>query len=498
MKRNKRIDMCQGMWVLLLLAIIGFSSCKEISPDGAEGQKALIALNLSTVETDGLRADTETTINNMYVLVFTQNNVREAGMYATGANIATMTVTVGTKNIYAFANISEDIKNKLEAVTHPDQLKEIELKFTDVNRLPAFDMSGVAENFVVNKHNPGDAAQQVNIQMQRSVAQIYIVLRNKTADKTLVVQEVKIKNLIKRVRLYPSERTSSFDALNASIDKGDLTISLSGVATTTLAPNDTLLLPVTYVNENHIGAANNKDWSALLEVTATLGGVPTRYEVYINETVANSSSPEPGTPNSSTVNPSDHLYKLNRNHQYRLFGNIKGLGEVDGLILTTEVLPWNKKDTKVIFSRDYRLYDKAILVEANYAKSEYEIGYADDIDQNEIEFWFLFLNPQGAAWNAKLENASDFEFVTSSPFTMWGSIGLHRIKIRCKTPKSNAVPFESDHYKVLTTKLTIVGGFTDGGSPATIADPRDLVIGTSSSGDTTEIIIKTRRTEVIV
>src|SRR5690554_7667707 len=44
---------------------------------------------------------------------------------------------------------------------------------------------------------------------------------------------------------------------------------------------------------------------------------------------------------SSEITPADHLYSLKRNYHYQLNGTIKGIGEFDGLSLTTNVLPWN-------------------------------------------------------------------------------------------------------------------------------------------------------------
>jgi hypothetical protein len=154
-----------------------------------------------------------------------------------------------------------------------------------------------------------------------------------------------------------------------------------------------------YLYENSTGG--DKAYATRLEIEALYNNVETTYRVYLNENV--NSAPNPGDANSSETNPSDHLYSLRRGHHYRVNGTIVSMGEFDGLIHSTNVLPWEKLASEVLFERVFEISPYPTTTNRTYT-----VANPTDL----VTFTFKLFNPIGATWVAQLSNPLDFEFST--------------------------------------------------------------------------------------
>src|SRR5690554_311688 len=104
---------------------------------------------------------------------------------------------------------------------------------------------------------------------------------------------------------------------------------------------------------------------------------------------------------SSEITPADHLYSLKRNYHYQLNGTIKGIGEFDGLSLTTNVLPWNVLPSSISFERIFTISPTPTLANHTYT-----------VDNNrEVRFTFKLTSLIDASWVANLSMVGAFEFV---------------------------------------------------------------------------------------
>lgn len=401
MKTNKYTYYLQNI-VITLLFITAFSSCQfeELAVDCEE--KGVIVLNLgvngmTTRAAGGQLFTGDEAITKVRVFVFTGDFLEVNRLYNIGEsefnNPFVLEVTTGLKDIYIVANESGVLSTQLASVNLKSQLFGIMSEtISEVNGpldLPLVmtgSRTGVSvETLEGSNHNSTD------IVLTRIASKLSLRFKKDTSAEVSITKVSLLNNA----------------GITTIWDNGVLN---DGANNWNWNHTPDLALPLTsdaaaisnfeniYLYENLTNGDKSK--ATQLEVEALYNGIPTKYRVYVNENIT-SASGNAGDPISSEITPADHLYSLKRNYHYQLNGTIKGIGEFDGLSLTTNVLPWNVLPSSISFERKFTISPTPTLANHTYT-----------VDNNrEVRFTFKLTSPIDASWVANLSMVGAFEFV---------------------------------------------------------------------------------------
>lgn len=193
-----------------------------------------------------------------------------------------------------------------------------------------------------------------------------------------------------------------------------------------------------YVYENLTGG--DKTNATGLEIEALYNGAPTKYRVYINEHVP------------SLVN--DHPYEIKRNYAYVLTGTIKSMGKIDGLTLTTNVLPWEKVSSEIRFDWDFEIEPYPTPGNKTFTVNS---------PADEIQFTFKLTNPIDAVWIANLTNP-DFTITNHRGVTDETVTITIKAKKEQSTAERIAEFYIIANYGGSSTEIPLLNGTTSVGS----------------------------------
>lgn len=405
--RNKKYSYYLQVIFIISLFLTTFSSCQfeELSEDC--DKKGLIILNLgidglNTTRAAGDQLFTgDEAITKIRVFVFVGDALEVNKLYTIGEsqfnNPVVLEVATGLKDVYVVANESGALSTDLAFVTSKSELLNI-MSVTiseitgplDLPLVMTGSKTGVSvETLEGSNHNSTD------IVLTRIASKISLRFKKDTSTDVLITKVSLINNA----------------GVTTIWDKGFLNNGVNNWNWSQLLTNPLVLTATVasvsgyediYLYENLTNG--DKSRATQLEVEALYNGVPTKYRVYINENIVSPGSGNVGDPISSEITPADHLYSLKRNYHYQLNGTIKGIGEFDGLTLTTNVLPWDVLPSSITFEREFTI-----------SPSPTTTNYTYTVDNNgEVKFTFKLTNPIDASWVANLTLVGGFEFVGAS------------------------------------------------------------------------------------
>lgn len=408
MKKTKYLFGILSMVVIILL-ITPFVSCIDDDLSHQKEERGLIVIRLNGVNTrapgENLFTGDEI-IKKVRFLVFIDEVLEKNQLFTAGEtsfnNPFVLNVATGTKNIYVVANETPNLSTQLGAITSKTTLFSLLANEISGALTIPLTMTGIAELVAV-----AEQTGPVSISLSRVAAKVSLNM-NKGSAVTEDVQITKV-SLIKntgKTTLFPTPTSTGIvepqSYWNFAKTVPPWTLS------STLASNTEL--GDIYLYENITGGDKTK--ATQLEIEALYNNIPTTYRVYLNENVSGVTNL--GDPNSSVTTPADHLYSLKRGHHYTVNGTIISMGEFDGLILTTNVLPWEKLESTVLLERIYTITPLPTIAAHTYTATN-----TTDL----VTFTFKLSNPIGSTWVAQLSNPYDFEFSTSGGAVSAGGLG---------------------------------------------------------------------------
>ena len=390
--------------MLVIIALIApLTSCLQDDLVQQDQERGLIIMNLSgdtRAAGDVLFLDDEK-IESVRFFVFVNGVLEKNSLFTSGeatfTNPFVMDVATGTKDIYVVANETTTLTPSLQAITSQASLFALLAdEITGVLSLPLVMTGSALSVSVIEQTDPG-TRNEVQITLTRVAAKVSLNLKKgATVDEDVKITKVSLLNNTGKTTLFPTPPST---ASVAPQSYWNFTKTLTPwVLTSTLSSNSEL--GDIYLYENITGGAKTN--ATQLEIEALYNNIETTYRVYLNENV--NSAPNPGDANLSETTPSDHLYSLRRGYHYRVNGTIVSMGEFDGLIHSTNVLPWEKLESEVLYERVFAINPHPTTTNHTYTVTN---------TTNLITFTFTLFNPIGSTWVAQLSNPIDFEFSTS-------------------------------------------------------------------------------------
>lgn len=378
--------------VMLLL----LSSCNSLFDDYPEDEQATILLSIDGAKTRAgdLFAD-DALIEKIRIIVFTGaaleiNEVFNSGE-ASFDNPFRVKVATGTKKVYVIANETSGLTTSLTSGS---------LTETGLKAIMADDItSGLSSPLVMTGEIPSvelltAGLHNATVTLKRVAAKINLSFKKGTATDDVQITKVSlISNTGKSTLWQGATLSGTQNYWNHEVNNPmSLTSSLQDYLTV-------------YVYENLGNSAGDKTNATRLEVEALFNSIPTIYRVYVNETIESGSTTTPGDPSLSELDRIDSPYNIKRNYSYNITGTIVNIGEFDGLMISTNVLPWSYLPSTV-------LYDYNFTISPQPTESQRE--YTFDGTGTAIKFTFTLTNPINTVWVAQLSNPIDFEFVGAS------------------------------------------------------------------------------------
>ena len=403
---KKKLNILVPLAALLLLLLSSCSFIFDDYPEDEDHMKAIIMLSLSR---DGAEtraafpATGEEAITSARIIVFSGSAVEHNQVYSASNppfdNPIRITVATGTKTIYVVTNESSAaMANALAAVQSEGDIQEIMADEISAGLAAPFVMIGKE---TVTLSDPG--LSNLTVIVKRVAAKINLQFKKDTDADVKITKVSLLKNTKKSTLWEGSSLTGTQSYWNHVVPNGMvLTNSLQDYLTV-------------YVYENLGNSAGDKTNATRLEVEALFNSIPTIYRVYVNETIESGSTITPGDPSLSELDRIDSPYNIKRNYSYNITGTIVNIGEFDGLMISTNVLPWSYLPSSV-------LYDYNFTISPQPTESQRE--YTFDGTGTAIEFTFTLTNPINTLWIAQLSNPIDFEFVGASIGTTGDTVTL--------------------------------------------------------------------------
>lgn len=401
MKKTRYLFKLLSMLVIIALTA-PLASCLNDDIVEEERERGLIIMNLSgdTRAAGDVLFLNDDRIEKVRFLVFVNGVLEKNNLFTAGEttfiNPFVLNVATGTKDIYVVANESATLTPLLQTVTNKATLFSLLAdEITTSPTLPLV-MTGSALNVsVIEQIEP--ARNETQVTLTRVAAKVSLNLKKgDLVDNDVQITKVSLLSNAGKTTLFPTPPST---ASVAPQSYWNFTKTLTPwELTSTLSSNNEL--DDIYLYENITGG--DKTNATQLEIEALYNNIPTTYRVYLNENV--NSIVDPGDPNSSVTTPSDHLYSLRRGHHYAVNGTIVSMGEFDGLIHSTNVLPWEKLESEVLYERVFAINPHPTTTNRTYTVTN---------TTNLITFTFTLFNPIGSTWVAQLSNPIDFEFSTS-------------------------------------------------------------------------------------
>jgi len=376
---------------LLTLLWIAIPSC--LHDNFPEEEPGIIVVSLDGVSTRAagdLITDDDATIDKVRIFVFVGGLLEKNILFISGndnfTNPFVLEVATGIKDVYVVANESDLLTPVLGAINSKSGLMAVMADQISSPLAPPLLMTGSASSTQVEVKSDPDR-NKATVTLTRVAAKISLSFKKNT-DANVNITQVSLLNNTGKTPIWEGEAIVGAQSYWNLEYPYTQTIPLTDNA----QPIGTF-----YLYENLTGG--NKENATQLEVEALYNNIPTRYRVYINENV--SSAGKAGDPSSSITNPADHLYSIKRNYAYQLTGTIVNMGEFEGLTLTTNVLPWQKLSSEVVFDRTWEISPTPTPENRIYI-----VG-----GEGKVSFTFKLTNPIDASWIANLSNPTDFELV---------------------------------------------------------------------------------------
>lgn len=390
-----------GLLAALLIVCMSFGCIKE--DETSDCPNRYVTLELSVSELQGaMRAEgteigtpEESSLTVLRVMEFAPDGKWEATKIVDDADFLksvlrhdasiVMKVNPGrNKTVVVVANENADLKNKLDRVRK-------------LNDLPGIVFTGEQHgNAIVMVGQSGHDAEYgvvayVGVALTRVFSKIslYMAKADKVKDKNIVVTSVRLKgissstNLIRPVS-FPSVLDNPTEKVFSNITS-PITINgrIDGPAQKTYTELGTIYIFETLLDRGVTG------FFPLLEIEGTIDGLPTTFR--------------------GAVGTDDHYFS--RNTHYILHASARDFGEINNLLITAKVMPWNyieysENYEELVFvtsenNKDFAMGDDAIH-EASY--------------ENPLKFFVRVKGYPGTEWKATMDNGFDFEFIGPS----WG------------------------------------------------------------------------------
>ncbi|MDO4695662.1 FimB/Mfa2 family fimbrial subunit [Porphyromonas sp.] len=390
MKRTSYIKL-----TLIFASVIAILfSCKTDKNSSNPEETGLIYLQFSSEETSVRSEPEEKEIRELMLFIFHGDRLEVAKEYP-NPTIPVMEVVVGHKDVYVVANPSPALKLKLKEIKTKAGF-DGSLITTSQNtfRQPPFEMFGKVEGVEVRADQPETA----NISLKRVVAKISIKLVNEeVAAHKLVVEEILLEN--------NADHTTLIEGLTSTSNIQNYSGKITGTGGTyVFDQSGELQLDPVYVNEYKPSAV---DKATALVIRGKYDDIPTTYRAVINSTI---SGDDLGNPSEY---PNDGSLQILRNYHYKITATITRPGAIDGLVLKTDVLPWNVVQSHVQVKDD----PIETLFNVQFTQEEHETSMSSPFS---FEFTLLKAE-QGTKWVATLDNGNEFAF--ADPASSYGEIG---------------------------------------------------------------------------
>ena len=402
MKKTRYLLKLLSVLVIMALITLLTSCLQDDLVQQDEGERGLIIMSLSgdtRAAGNALFLDDEK-IERVRFFVFVNGVLEKNSFFTAGetsfTNPFVLNVATGTKDIYVVANETTTLSSLLQTITNKTAL--FSLLADEISESPSLPlvMTGNAMNVsVMTEQDP--AHNEAQVLLTRMAAEVSLKLKKgDRVNEVIKITKVSLLSNAGKTTLFPTPPST---ASVAPQSYWNFTKTLTPwELTSTLSSNSEL--GDIYLYENITGGAKTN--ATQLEIEALYNNIETTYRVYLNENV--NSAPNPGDANLSETTPSDHLYSLRRGYHYRVNGTIVSMGEFDGLIHSTNVLPWEKLESEVLYERVFAINPHPTTTNRTYTVTN---------TTNLITFTFTLFNPIGSTWVAQLSNPIDFEFSTS-------------------------------------------------------------------------------------
>ena len=383
---------------LLALLALFVTACTSDDVSGDKGEPAVISLSMSDIQTRGsdLFAG-ESLITKVRVYVFDGNYVDKMQVFTSGEadfnNPFKVNTTTGPKTVYVVANEPSDMTAALNDVMTKTQLNALATSASTASLASPFTMVG-SENVTIAT----TTGASVTVSIKRLVAKINLTVKKGATNAEIFLKSVRLYRGAAKSALIEEQPVSGQTYWNCTYTPPSAPIALATTGSVVWgdAPATSM-----YVYENLGSVTDTLNRATYLMIDALYNGVDTRYRAYINDN------------NSDAV---DHKYSVKRNHQYNLEATITNIGEFDGLVLTTQVMPWTLLTSNILFDRIFNLTITPTPTISNHT-------YIANTPADLVTFTFKLDNPVGAVWYAQLTNPTDFEFSTAGGAATTGGIG---------------------------------------------------------------------------
>lgn len=443
---KKKLNILMPLAALLLLLLSSCSFIFDDYPEDEDHMKAIIMLSLSR---DGAEtraafpATGEEAITSARIIVFSGSAVEHNQVYSASNppfdNPIRITVATGTKTIYVVANETATLATNLANVSSESGLQALMADEISAGLAAPFVMIGKE---TVTLTDPG--LSDLTVKVKRVAAKINLQFKKDTDAEVKITKVSLLKNTTK---------STLWEGSSVTYTQGYWSHSQSTEMTLDESLNDYLTV---YVYENLGNDENNKTNATQLEVEALYNNIPTKYRVYINEKISLQTPDNPGDPSSSDIDLeqgiTDHQYNIKRNYSYNLNGTIVSMGEFDGLVLETNVLPWYYLPSEVLYDYNFEISPQPTL-------SSHE--YTVEGTSSSVQFTFKLNNPINTVWVAQLSNPIDFEFVGASNGMTGDEV---TITIKPKNASDETERTTEFYITALSAELPIIDGTSNVGS----------------------------------
>lgn len=371
------------IFFLVLAAIALFATaCNNDDLTNDKGDPAVISLTLNNVQTRGgdLFAG-DALITKVRIYVFNGNYVDAMRVYDSGTDEFTnpfrIKTTTGAKTVYVVANEPAGMTAALNGITTLSALQALITPETNAPLSVPLTMVG-SENVIVKPSNT-----QVTVPITRLATMLNLtVKKGESTTDEIILKGVRLFRIPAKSALIEGQPVTGQNYWNYTYTLPTPTpLTTDGIEVWTPTSN------TMYLYENPGSVADTLNRATYIIIDAVYNGVNTRYSAYLNDD------------KSDAV---DHNYSIKRNHQYNLTATITKVGEIDGLLLQIKVLPWELIESTQTFDETPPVINpiEGLTVDNNTTSIA-----------NPLTFNFTLTDgPQGAVWEATLDNGLEFGF----------------------------------------------------------------------------------------
>lgn len=375
--KNSHISLSMLLsFFLLCCTLVG---CVKEEVSKRETESAEISLQLPNTELRGgelFAGDAKVTMLRVLIFKGMALDVQKVFQGGDLASTLRMKASVGSeRRVVVIANEPDAISGALDMVVFYADLSQI--KMPEITSSPTIPLVMVGSKDDVTISEAG--ISNVRVSLERVVAKITLDVEQRTPNTTDRV-EVKAVNIVRNAKV------SSLIPLNEPVDINKLWIwdlpNLSKHLINNADPISLITDGVLYVYENLGSSATDTLGRApILTLKALYNDIESHYKAYINDN-------------------GEHQYQLKRNHHYRLKATITKIGEYEGMLLTTSVLPWEVEKLSHKVRKPYLVS----ISPANLITAEQTIR-----KDSPITVTLCIKGEEGEQWKATISDGLHFE-----------------------------------------------------------------------------------------